>query len=152
MVLLSDYLEESVAKDVKSFRDAPEQDPHPLINGKRLDFGIIQRAISREFLMLIPDEATTICLVDVRACVRRPFGRILTKYIRNTFKGMANENLPWIDAGLEDIKALMITQYAIDTLLGDFSFALDIRKKSEFASRFAESFNEVTLAAIRCQG
>jgi len=36
---LSTYLEENVAKDVKNtIRDAPEQEPHPLINGRRLDF------------------------------------------------------------------------------------------------------------------
>jgi formylglycine-generating enzyme required for sulfatase activity len=35
------YLEENVAKDVKAtLRDAPEQDPYPLINGKRPGFGV----------------------------------------------------------------------------------------------------------------
>jgi len=41
VVSLSAYLEENVAKDVKSLYNAPDQDPHPLINGKRLDFGLV---------------------------------------------------------------------------------------------------------------
>jgi len=37
---LQSYLEESVPTAVKELGGSPEQDPHPLINGRRLDFGI----------------------------------------------------------------------------------------------------------------
>ncbi|MCI0456009.1 MAG: SUMF1/EgtB/PvdO family nonheme iron enzyme, partial [Gemmataceae bacterium] len=39
---LNAYLEEAVPRDVRTtLRDAPNQDPHPLINGTRLEFGIV---------------------------------------------------------------------------------------------------------------
>jgi formylglycine-generating enzyme required for sulfatase activity len=40
---LQAYLEDAVPQDVKTLRDAPRQDPHPLINGRRLSFGITGR-------------------------------------------------------------------------------------------------------------
>jgi len=41
---LQSYLEEAVPNEVKKLDGAPEQDPHPLINGRRLDFGLVASA------------------------------------------------------------------------------------------------------------
>jgi hypothetical protein len=112
----------------------------------------VKSAFNDDLLRLIPDEPTTVVLVDVLRASQGKIGKILIDKSRTVFRENKSEYLPLYEAALKDANAVMLGQYAIDSgWFGKGCMALSVRERSDFVTLMAAASKDAKTVAFEKQ-